>query len=130
MGLSDNAAALELTLDGSAPAAAATRLLIPSNKAMRFRIDVVAFCVSGDEVGDVASWELKGSVKNNGGTTRLVGDVIIDASNTDESLAACTCVATAQDATDSLAVTFRGIAGEATNKFRVHASVYLSEVGY
>ena len=125
MRASTDAGAVELTLEGSAPGAG-TRLTIASGKLYKFRIELSCICTAGTNIGQVATWEIKGVIKNIGGTTTLVSTN--SSFDGDAGLAAATAVVTADDANDCLVCTCTGIVGAAANTFHWHGGVYLSEV--
>jgi hypothetical protein len=125
MRASTDAGAVELTLNGGAPAAG-TRLTIASGKLYRFRIELSCICTAGTNIGAIASWEFKGALKNIGGTTTLVGCSACFTG--DAAIAAAVATVSADDPNDCLALTCAGIIGAAPNTFHWHAAVYLSEV--
>ena len=125
---STDATTVELTTDGAAPGAG-NRLTVLAGKSYRFRIELDCICTAGTNVGAVASWEIKGAIKNIGGTTSLVGALVVDATSVDAALALAVAALSADDANDSLKLECTGIVGVAANTFHWHAAVYLSEVG-
>jgi hypothetical protein len=119
---STDAGAVELTTDGGPPAPG-NRLIIAAGSCKRFLIEFAAYCAAGTNVGQIATAQLRGAIKNVGGVTTIVGAVASDLSNSD--LVGWTCVATADSPNSCLAVTFTGIVGVAPNLFVPRASVYL-----
>jgi len=109
-------AAVELFLDGSS-----TRLTIPSGKYLTGTINIAGIKSTGDTA---ASYIRQFSIKNQAGTTALVGTV--NTIGTDE--AASTSISiTADDTNDALKVEVTGIAAET---WRWVAAVDVVEVAY
>lgn len=124
---STDAAAVELTIDGNAPGAGNV-FSLASGKAYMIKIQVVCLCTAGTNIGQVATWFIRAGLKNIGGTSSVVGGITYDSTATDVGLAAATCVLTADDPNDRLALTCTGIVGGAANTFHWNATVYATEV--
>jgi hypothetical protein len=120
--------AVELTITGASPGAG-ERLLVPNNQGFRFRIELSCICTAGTGIGLFASWEIKGAIKNIGGTTSIVGALTYDASATDSYLYTASVIVGADDTNDCLTVTCAGVSSASPNTFHWHAAVYLSRVG-
>jgi len=140
---SADAAAVELSTDGNPPGVG-NRILIPVDTAWDFIIQGLSRCIAGTDVNTSTSWYQTGTISNSGGTTAL-DFAVINLLNTalfsngvytpkgatggDVGLLAMTLVPTADNANDSLALTFTGHIGAAPNTFRTAAAVHMLRVG-
>lgn len=113
----------ELFLDGSA-----SRATITQSFSWIFHIHVVG----RDDAGNSAVWELKGGIKNNAGSTSLIGSVTTTLVGTDAGISATwgvvgSVAATADDTNDSLKI---AVTGAAATNIRWVAHARIVEVKY
>ena len=99
--------------------AGSQRLFVPSGTGYTFDIQVIGLRSTGAEM---AWYRFIGGVKNNGGTTALVGSVVSLGSG--EDTVAWDCAVTADDTNDSLEIT---VTGEAAKTIRWVATARMTE---
>lgn len=97
----------------SAAAAATNQYALPSNRAARVRVIVIARQSAGTGTGDVASWDFGVTLKNIAGTTSIVGTPSTAQSPDSDAGAAAWAVAVAANNTlDTLEITVTGEASK------------------
>lgn len=141
MRTSTDAGSVELTLDGTAPAAG-TRKTIASGKRDGLRGVVSCACISGGLVGESAFWHVYASAANVAGTSALVGtpqvmregavsvacNVAATPTSSTAGLATATVQITVSDVNDAWQVDCVGVDSGAENTFHWHFDPYSSEV--
>jgi len=117
----------ELTTTGAAPAAS-TRLIIPSGRAWTYHILLTAYQYGGTagSTGDSAGFEIKGVVKNVGGTTSEVGGGESVTSWSDAAANGWTATIAADDTNDCLVI---NVTGETDKNIHWVASIMFAEAG-
>jgi len=97
----------------SAAAAATNQYALPSNRAARVRVIVIARQSAGTGTGDVASWDFGVTLKNIAGTTSIVGTPSTAQNPDSDAGAAAWAVAVAANNTlDTLEITVTGEASK------------------
>lgn len=99
--LTSSTSATELFIDGGS-----TQFTLPTS--MRIAFDVLI--VASDSSGNTASWQVRGCIKNQGGTVSLVGTPTITSLGADSSASSWTVAATADNTNKALSLKITAVA--------------------